>query len=419
MSHDPALRLPSRLREIAPLESRERRIVPRALHDLPEDLALVCLSHLRWDFVFQRPQHLMTRWARKRPVIYVEEPIAAERPSWRVELREGVKVATPLLPEGMDDAGRAAHLDALLHDQGVRTFALWFYTPMALPFSRHLRPEVVVYDCMDELSAFAFAPPGLRELERELFSRADVVFTGGVSLYEAKRDRHANVHAMPSSIDAAHFGLARAALADPPDQAAIRRPRLGFFGVLDERLDIDLVHEVASRCPDWSIVMIGPVVKIDGDRLPRRPNLHYLGSRPYKALPQYLAGWDVALLPFARNEATRFISPTKTPEYLAAGRRVVSTSIRDVVRPYADKGLVEIADDPATFVAACTRALRATGEEHAAWLRDVDALLAGTSWDRTFRRMRELVAQARAAGRNTARAARRPMALEGPACSTT
>ncbi|HEX5041294.1 MAG TPA: glycosyltransferase [Candidatus Polarisedimenticolaceae bacterium] len=373
--------------------------------------------------MFQRPQHLMTRWARRHPVLYVEEPVAAELPSWRVvEREEGVRVAIPQLPQGTDAGTRAVLLDALLRSEGMTSYALWYYTPMALPFSRHLKPEVVIYDCMDELSAFAFAPPELRGLEDELFRRADVVFTGGVSLYEAKRDLHANVHAVPSSIDAAHFGLARALRDDPPDQVDIPGPRLGFFGVLDERLDIALLDAVACLRPDWSFVMIGPVVKIDPARLPRRPNLHYLGARPYTALPRYLAGWDVALLPFARNDATRHISPTKTPEYLAAGRRVVSTSIRDVVRPYGEKGLVEIADTPEAFEAACARALAAGEDETTAWLAEVDALLARTSWDRTFGFVRHQVTEARAARRaaSARTATRRPVALGGPpACTTT
>jgi UDP-galactopyranose mutase len=422
MSDNPAFRLPLRPAAAPTSAPRERRGTAHAMPDLPAEMAVVCLSHLRWDFVFQRPQHLMTRWARRHPVLYVEEAHPAAEPSWEVRRREeGVVVATPHLPEGVDAAARAAHLDALLRARGISSYALWYYTPMALPFSRHLTPDVVVYDCMDELSAFAFSPPALRELEAELFQRADVVFTGGVSLYEAKQDRHANIHAVPSSIDAAHFGLARSVVDDPADQAHLARPRLGFFGVLDERLDVALLDEVARRRPDWSIVMIGPVIKIDPAQLPRRPNLHYLGARPYPALPRYLAGWDVAILPFARNEATRHISPTKTPEYLAARRPVVSTSIRDVVRPYGEQGLVAIADDADAFVTACERLLTASPEQQASWQRDVDALLARTSWDRTFTFMASQVGEARAANRaaRARRAARRPISLgEPPSCTT-
>jgi UDP-galactopyranose mutase len=262
---------------------------------------------------------------------------------------------------------------------------------MAVAWTRHLQPLAVIYDCMDELSAFKGAPPALRNRETELFARADLVFTGGQSLYEAKRDRHKSVHAFPSSIDAAHFARARNEMEDPPDQADIPRPRLGFFGVIDERLDIELLAGVAAARPLWQLVMIGPVVKIDPATLPRHSNIHYLGGKNYKELPQYLAGWDVALLPFARNESTRFISPTKTPEYLAAGKRVVSTSIRDVVRPYGQQGLVRIADTVTDFVAAVEAAMN---DDIAAHQREVDAFLAEDSWDRTWAEMARLIAQA-------------------------
>jgi glycosyltransferase involved in cell wall biosynthesis len=245
----------------------------------------------------------------------------------------------------------------------------------------------VVYDCMDELSCFAGAPTKLRELERELFARADVVFTGGQSLYEAKKSQHRNVHAFPSSVDAAHFGAARGPLADPEDQAALPHPRLGFFGVVDERMDLELVAALADARPSYQIVILGPVVKIDPESLPRRPNLHWLGKKDYRELPAYLAGWDAAIMPFARNEATRFISPTKTLEYLAAGKTVVSTAITDVVKPYGDRGLVEIADR-AGFPAAVDRAL---GEQRLGWRAAADAFVASTSWDSTWAKMNEIV----------------------------
>jgi UDP-galactopyranose mutase len=249
---------------------------------------------------------------------------------------------------------------------------------------------------MDELSAFKGAPRSLKENETKLFERADLVFTGGHSLYEAKRHQHRNVYAFPSSIDAPHFAQARSAATEPEDQRDIPRPRLGFFGVIDERMDIELLDAVAQARPDWQLVIIGPVVKIDPDDLPRRANIHYLGGKSYAELPAYLAGWDVALLPFARNDSTRFISPTKTPEYLAAGRAVVSTSIRDVVRPYGELGLVHIADTPAEFVEAVEKAM---GENAAARMRKVDDFLGQTSWDQTWGRMNELVEDAVAARR--------------------
>ena len=348
---------------------------------------LVCLSHLRWDFVYQRPQHLMTRYGRSRRVFFVEEPIACPDGSARYAVKEvaqGVRTFTPLLPAGTDwEAAQRDLLDRMLADFGVAAPLLWYYTPMALPFSDHVDPTLVVYDCMDELSAFRGAPPRMLELESRLLDRADVVFTGGSSLYEAKRHRHPNVYEVPSSVDARHFARARQPLAEPDDQRLLRRPRLGFFGVIDERMDLELVAGIADLRPDWEVVLLGPVVKVDPAALPRRDNLHYLGLKTYDVLPHYLAHWDVAIMPFARNEATRFISPTKTPEYLAAGLPVVSTAIADVVRPYGDADLVRIAVGPAQFVRAAESAM---ADERAPWLERVDSHLAGMSWDRTWSR---------------------------------
>jgi UDP-galactopyranose mutase len=259
---------------------------------------------------------------------------------------------------------------------------------MALGFASHLRPVATVYDCMDELSAFLYAPPELREREKELFERADLVFTGGRSLYEAKRACHQRVYLFPSSVDRQHFEAARRRMPEPADQACIPRPRLGFFGVLDERLDRELVAGVAALRPDWHLVMVGPMVKVDPSEFPRRDNIHYLGSRCYADLPAYIAGWDVAVVPFARNDATRYISPTKTPEYLAAGRPVVCTSIKDVVHPYVDLGLARVADDPVSFVEAAEAAMR---EDAAARIRATDTFLASMSWDATWATMIELI----------------------------
>ncbi|MFN3877257.1 MAG: UDP-galactopyranose mutase [Brevundimonas sp.] len=352
--------------------------------------AVVCFSHLRWDFVFQRPQHLMTRLAATRPVIYVEEPIFEPEAEVAFHLTPDqpgvVIVATPILPEGLSPAEVESSLRNLLDDllsaRGVHLPVLWYYTPMMLPISRHIPAGAVVYDCMDELANFRFAPASLRPLEQELIANADLVFTGGYSLFEAKQHLHADIHPFPSSVDRDHFGQAR-------DMEVVRddRPTFGFYGVIDERMDLGLLAAVADARPDWSIVVVGPVVKIAESELPRRPNLTYPGSAAYGDLPAILAGWDVALMPFALNESTRFISPTKTPEYLAAGRPVVSTSIRDVVRHYGDLPGVEIADSPEAFIAACEAALALARGPKAAWLPAVDGLLAELSWDQTLLRM--------------------------------
>lgn len=357
---------------------------------------LVCLSHLRWDFVYQRPQHLLSRFAKERRVFFFEEPVTGSGPT-RLDVSErdcGVHVVVPHLPADLiGEEAREAALSGLINqlfaEQKIDEHLLWYYTPMAVGWTKHLKPAAIVYDCMDELSAFKGAPPALTEREAELFRRADLVFTGGMSLFEAKRHLHKNIFPFPSSIDAQHFARARALTEDPADQVSIPRPRLGFFGVIDERFDIELLDAVARLRPDWNFVMIGPVVKIDEAELPRRANIHYLGGKSYTELPAYLAGWDVALLPFARNESTRFISPTKTPEYLAAGCAVVSTSIRDVVRPYGELGLVHIADEPEDFVAACEATMN--DPDPAARIRSVDTFLSQISWDETWGRMAELI----------------------------
>lgn len=361
---------------------------------------LLCLSHLRWNFVYQRPQHLLSRCAQKRRVFFFEEPIFGPNETERIEISNpvhGVWVVVPHLPEGLSEAEINAVqkrlIDSLLSEYQVQQYICWYYTPMALGFTQHLKPLATVYDCMDELSAFKGASPVLKEREAELFRRADMVFTGGQSLYEAKRNQHSNVYAFPSSVEVPHFAQARQITEDPADQANIPHPRLGFYGVIDERMDIELLGAIAQARPDWHLVIIGPVVKIDPATLPQQENIHYLGGKDYKELPHYLAGWDLAMLPFARNESTRFISPTKTPEYLAAGKPVVSTSIRDVVRPYGHQGMVRIADTAEDFIAAAETAMR---EDTAAsgWLNRVDAFLEQISWDRTWASMLKLIEEA-------------------------
>jgi UDP-galactopyranose mutase len=340
----------------------------------------------------------MRRWAHERRVFWVEEPLyGATAPTLEVRPSEveDLKVIVPRLPDDLQGAAAdhvvASALAALAGDAEIESHIRWYYTPRLLPYAQQLpRPIVVVYDCMDELSAFAGALPSLGHFENCLFHAADVVFTGGMSLYEAKRGRHARVHPFPSSVDVAHFRRARAPQAGPVDQQSLPRPRLGFFGVLDERLDLELVCGVADLRPRWQLIFVGPTAKIDPATLPCRANVHYLGPKPYRELPAYLAGWDVALLPFARNEATRYISPTKTPEYLAGGVPVVSTSINDVIEPYGRLGLARIADTPDAFVAACEAAMR---EDRHARLAAVDRFLAGRSWDRTWRAMRSIITE--------------------------
>ena len=351
---------------------------------------LICFSHLRWNFVYQRPQHILTLAARQNSVVYFEEPMFSDSPHPTVRVSDAtpeIKIVTPILPAGISvtkaDAIQRRLLDQIIASTPHGRLTAWYYTPMALRFSDHLISDICVYDCMDELSAFKNAPAEVRQLEKALLKRADLVFTGGLSLYEAKRSLHRSIYPFPSSIDVTHFGKARDHGEDPDDQAGIPHPRVGYFGVIDERLDVELVSQAAEAMPDVQFVMLGPVVKIDSATLPQASNLHWLGAKSYVDLPDYLRHWDAGWMPFALNEATRYISPTKTPEFLAAGLPVVSTAIVDVVRTYGTAGLVEIVDKDDVEVRL--RAILRQPRERR-WSK-VDAYLAKMSWEQTWEAM--------------------------------
>lgn len=363
--------------------------------------ALICFSHLRWNFVYQRPQQLLSRAAKSQRVFFFEEPVFGHAASHLKSTRTdcGVEVLVPHLPANQSDALVASQQRQLLDDfieaHQFSEMTFWYYTPMALSFSEHLEPDYCIYDCMDELSAFRYAPPELVSRETQLLDRCDVVFTGGRSLFEAKRHCHSNIHCFPSSIDKKHFGSARSLVAaqEPADQAAIPGPRVGFFGVIDERMDLQLLAAVAAAIPKVHIVMLGPLAKISVSELPCAPNLHWLGYKSYSELPSYLAGWQCGIMPFAINESTRYISPTKTPEYLAAGLPLVSTDIKDVATPYGDLGLVQIARTSSQFAEAVLAGIRSHGgTEHIA---KADQFLADKSWDRTFSEMQALIDRGR------------------------
>lgn len=357
---------------------------------------IICFSHLRWNFVFQRPQHLLTRWAKESRVFYFEEPIFGNYDSnfLKTIYSKNLKltVITPHIKDNTSENDINLYLNDSVHEiikwYHISDYLLWYLTPMAVEFTANLHPKTVVYDSMDELSAFKGAHPNMLKNENTLFKMADVVFTGGYHLYEFKKNRHHNIHPIPSSIDQAHFesGLGGD---DPADQAQIPFPRVGFFGVLDERLDINLLDGLALKMPDYHFIMIGPVVKIDPNSLPKHENIHYLGQKSYQELPLYLAHWDVAFLPFAKNDSTRFISPTKIPEYLSANKPVVSTSIRDVIVPYGEMGMVEIADAVDDFSAAIVKTMRQ--RENSEWQKMVKEHLRTNSWDLTWTKMKHII----------------------------
>ena len=357
---------------------------------------LICFNHIRWNFVYQRPQHLLTRFALYNRVFVIEESLLDGRSNYydiEDQKEDGLSViklylSRELCPEQKNETLRKL-IDSLMSAMNITHYILWYYTPMALEYSDHLHPKLIIYDCMDELSAFKFADPDLKKYEALLFEKADLVFTGGYSLYEAKKHLHKNIHPFPSSIDKAHFITARSEVSQPDDQKNIPYPRLGFYGVIDERMDIRLIAEMADMRPDWHFILIGPVIKIDPATLPQRKNIHYLGSKAYNELPLYLSGWDIAMLPFEMNESTKYISPTKTPEYLAAGKPVISTSITDVITPYGDKGLVHIADTAKDFINAAE--IIFSNPNKKTWLKEVDVFLADISWNNTWHQMTDLI----------------------------
>ncbi len=381
---------------------------------------MVVFCHLRWDFVYQRPQQLLSRLAQFYRILVVEEPFFHEGDSFIKTYSPCANITvvqphTPVHAPGFHDDQIAA-LQPLLSEflPQDEEPVVWFYTPMALPLLHTVTPSLVVYDCMDELSAFKNAPAQLLQRESDLLKTADVVFTGGPSLYEAKRERHPNVHCFSSSVDIAHFSKALDRARAHPSQAALPEPRLGFYGVIDERFDTDLLRAVADARPQWQLVMVGPVVKIDPASLPKNPNIHYMGQATYDELPAYLAAWQVCLMPFALNESTKFISPTKVLEYMAAELPIVSTDITDVARPYGH--IVSIAHSAQQFVEACDAALALTPERSAGMIEAMRGVVQATSWDNTAERMFTLMQAsqtARAAARLAAARASAP-ALKTP-----
>ncbi len=349
---------------------------------------LVVLSHLRWDYVWQRPQHLISRLAADQLTWFVEEPLIAdvEEPVLRWQQHGPVTrvwLEVPGHQRHVDFAdpvadGYAEMLWALIGPSARR--AVWLYTPMALDLAQALEPSFVVYDVMDDLASFKDAPALLRASQDQLLDCADVVFAGGRSLHQGVVARRPDAHLFPSGVETEHFAPARAR----------RRPRprtvAGYVGVIDERLDLDLLAGLAEELSDWDIQVVGPVAKIDPASLPVAPNLRYLGSRQYAELPEVLAGFDVALMPFALNDATRSISPTKTLEYMAAGLPVVSTPVPDVVSDYF--GVVALAETPRDFAAACRKVILedSADRDRGAW-----PVLVRQHWDAIAGRMSSIL----------------------------
>jgi UDP-galactopyranose mutase len=357
---------------------------------------LVCFSHLRWNSLQGRPQHLMTRCAGDRRIFFVEEPVYSGNEYHLVvnQPASGLWVVVPHLPETTNNeeaiAAQESMLTELFREFNINDYTLWYCTPRALQFTRGLRPLATVYDCAAELHTLGGDTRLLKELEEELLHRADIVFAAGKSLFNTRCAEHSNIHYLPDGVDLAHFAQARHTTSAPADQAQIPHPRIGYSGPIDECLDLNLLGILAEARPDWQFVLIGPIA-VEEAKLPKHSNIHYLGPKEYNELPAYMAGWNAAMLPFVRNSATRYVNPALVAMYLAAGRPIVSTSVWDVVHPYGEEDLVRIADTLAEFIIAAADLGMDETCDLGPWTERADQFLENASWDRTWREAMELL----------------------------
>ncbi len=380
------------------------------LFSSPAAPGILCLSHLAWDYVWQRPQHILSRLARHYPVLYVNEPVLGppnSEPYLKlIDKKDNLTAWQPMFPDRPDvlENWRSLYVglvqELLLHHGWARRngqklmnqqpLLLWFYTPIPYYFLDHISADLVVYDVMDELANFKNAARDMPAREDRLLTEADVVFAGGLSLYQARQGRHPNLHLFRSGVEAGHFARVLHPATEMADEVAgLPHPILGYYGVIDERIDLDLLQAIAAKHPEWSIVMVGPVTKIEQNGLPRLNNLHYLGKQPYERLPHFLKAFDVCLMPFQINEATRYISPTKTLEYMAAHKPIVSTPVPDVVTNWSD--VVRIAAGPEEFARAIKTALAEPESQQAARKAREKKHLAAYSWDRIAAEMNRLI----------------------------
>lgn len=373
---------------------------------------IIALCHLSWDWVWQRPQQFLSRLAQTHRVLFVET-YCSDTPATRVELRTpaeqpGVTVCQMHLPAArwsdgkFIDRERRHALQRVLATDLAGQFddaILWFNDPMAVTaFAGHLDEALIVYDCMDELSQFNGAPPALLERERELLELADVVFCGGRKMRDRRLPLNPNCHFYGTGVDCGHFGAARSAgLPVAPELAQLDGPVLGYFGVIDERIDYDLLAALAEANPRWHLAMVGPTAKVDPANFPQRPNLHWLGGRPYAQLPALTKGFSVCLMPFALNAATEYINPTKALEYMAAGRPVVSTALDEVKSNFGS--VARIARSHQEFIELCRREVAAPSKLRIArGLR----LAADNTWDAIVAKLEAHVADALAERREEA-----------------
>lgn len=353
--------------------------------ETPQYYDMIVFCHLRWQFVYQRPQHIISRFSSTMKVLFIEEPIQNNPEDNSGNLIVISKTLHVLQPQVKDIESIAAILPDYVKNKTIPIG--WFYSASFAPLLEQLNFETIVYDCMDELSLFKGAPAHLINQEKYLMAYADIIFTGGKSLYESKQQFHSNVYCFPSSVDEAHFAQALNGIEIPADIANLPSPIIGYYGVIDERIDLELLHETSKKLPHASFVMIGPLAKIDEDDLPKENHIHYLGMKSYNELPAYLKAFDIAMMPFALNDATKYISPTKTLEYMAAAKPIISTKITDVVRDYSES--VCLIDNADEFCSAIK--LLFDQKDLLAAERRYDQILEKTSWNTTADKMKSII----------------------------
>lgn len=346
---------------------------------------MIVFCHLRWQFVYKRPQHIISRMANTMKILFIEEPLEYkenENCGNLIVINEMLHVLQP----NVKDIQSIVEIIPQYVSNTTISYG-WFYSAAFCPLLGSMEFENVIYDCMDELSLFKNASEHLTNQEKYLISQSNIIFTGGKSLYESKKQFHKNVHCIPNSVDNYHFAKALNGVAIPDDIASLKSPIVGYYGVIDERINLELLHEAAKKLPNISFVMIGPLGQIEENELPKESNIHYLGIKPYSQLPNYLKAFDVAMMPFALNDATKYISPNKTLEYIAAGRAIISTKIPDVVRDYSICiNLIDTADE---FCEAIVFQLER--RDRLSMEMEYYKILQNTSWDATADKMKSII----------------------------
>ena len=347
----------------------------------PVEFDIIIFSHLRWDFVLQRPQHIASRLAHHMKILFVEEPIPYNKEEeGTARLRQVNEHITVMQPRVQEIKDIEQLLKFMVRQKTVPIG--WFYSSDFSPLLRSLHFRKIVYDCMSDHEPRPDAD------EPAMLAEADIVFTDSKALFESRIRVHPNVHCFPSSVEHGHFRKALKNIAVPGDIAELKKPVVGYCGVIDGRLDMDLLDKVAEQSPETTFVLIGPLVNMPESKLPKRSNVHYLGMKPYHLLPGYLKGIDIAMIPFDIKGAHKLSGPTETLEYMAAGKPIISTPIWDVVRDYRNHiNIVNNVDEFCAARDAIIKQLESQVYNHEKY----NDILHTSSWEDTVKRMEKLI----------------------------